>query len=310
MSKLHEQYVNEVSNFFDNLSSDDFEEVSCIICKKSKRLKLFQKKTLHVFRCECGHVYSGYQPSQKALDEFYSKSNAMTQWSNLKKTGIENLRQTKKYTKIVDFIKENDVKEVLDIGCGNGFFLEMLPKSIEKMGTDQNEVAVKVASGKGIKAYNFSIDEILNIMEENDHSYDVITVFGVLEHLKDPLWLMRKLKKHIKKYLIAIVPNVDSAVVRQTWKDCFTFCPQHLHYFGLNSIYDLFRLAGYKEKAYWTIEPELLPILKASHGVGPYDEVPDWFMDSIYSTELHKMSEEALLKANQGYKIVYIGEPE
>lgn len=308
MSKLHESYAKEVSNFFDNLSNTDFEEVTCLFCNEAKRLKLFQKKSLHVFRCACGHVYSGYQPTQDALDLFYTKSNAMTEWSSLKKTDNEYLRQRQKYQKIVDFIKVNDVRNVLDIGCGNGYFLEMLPDNITKVGTDQNKVAVKVAQSRGITAYDFSISEILNVLEENDHKYDCITLFGVLEHLKDPLWLLKKLQKHVNKYLIAIVPNVDSAIVRQTWKECFTFCPQHLHYFSLDTMWEMFKRSGFKEKEYWTIESELKPLIKASHGVGPYDEVPDWFMDSIYSTELHNLKDETILKMNQGYKIVWIGE--
>jgi len=308
MSKLHEDYSKEVSNFFDNLSNDDFEEVSCLLCGKAKRLKLFQKKTLHVYRCECGHVYSGYQPTQEALDLFYTKSNAMTQWSELKKTDFENLRQRNKYQKIVDFIKANDVSSVLDIGCGNGFFLNMLPNDITRIGTDQNKVAVKVAQAQGLTAYDFSISEILNVLQENDHKYDCITLFGVLEHLKDPSWLLNKLKKHVNKYLIAIVPNVDSAIVRQTWAKCFTFCPQHLHYFSLDTMWELFKKSGFNEKEYWTIESELKPLIQASHGLDPYQDVPDWFMDSIYSTELHNLTSESILKLNQGYKIVFIGE--
>jgi len=309
MSKLHEAYSLEVSNYFNKLSSNSFEKTQCIFCgDKGRRYKIFTKETLHVFRCDCGHVYSGYQPTQEALDVFYEKSNAMSDWANIKKTDIEELKQRQKYQKVVDFIKENEVNSVLDIGCGNGFFLSMLPKEIEKVGVDQNEAALKVATSKGLNCMNFSVEEILNIMDENNHTYDAITLFGVLEHLKDPLWLMDKLKKYINKYLIVIVPNVDSAVVRQTWRECFTFCPQHLNYFSADSLWLAYRESGYKEVAYWTIEPELKPTIRASHGFPPYGEIPEWAMDSIYSTEIHKTQEEAILKMNQGYKIVFIGE--
>jgi SAM-dependent methyltransferase len=303
MSQMHENYMEEVNSFFDKLPEHCFEVSNCPFCPPShERIELFRKKSLQVMRCECGHVYSGNQPTQLTLDSFYSKSNAMTHWSDLKKTESQLRKQDEKYQKVVDFLVDNNVESVLDVGCGNGHFLKMLPDTMERVGIDQNKVATEVAAKDGVIAYNFSIEETLESMEAANHKYDCITLFGTLEHVKYPIELLSQLARFTRRYLIVIVPNVNSSVVRQTWEQCFTFCPQHLNYFSDDSLYEAFARANLKEEDYWTIEPETLPTLKSQLGFNPYQSVPNWVKLTDY-----KELDEITLMSKQGYKLVYIG---
>ena len=309
MSKLHESYLKEVDNFFNALPESSFETVPCPLClPHHDKFHLFSKGTMEVYRCSCGHVYSERQPKQEALDIFYAKSHAMTEWSNLKETDFESKRQRSKYEDIIEFIERRKVQSVLDIGCGNGFFLSMLPKHINGFGVDQNENAVKFAKAKGLNASVQSIEETLEKVRANNHQFDCITLFGVLEHVKHPIELLKQLYKITRKYLVIIVPNVGSAVVTRAWKECFTFCPQHLNYFSHESISAAFEGAGFNRANSWTIEPEAKPIIRANYGLPFYGDIPMWAEQKLLNYQEIKRMEDKILDADKGYKIVYIGE--
>ena len=98
-------------------------------------------------------------------------------------------------------------KNVLDVGCGTGFFAyNAAKKGANVLGIDFSEQAIKIAKKK-YKKSNLSYEQadVNNISGK----YDVIVSIGTLEHMDDPLKILKLFKKHIspKGKIIVTSPN-------------------------------------------------------------------------------------------------------
>lgn len=304
------QYGAEIEDYFSKLQHWDFEKVSCIFCGEDRSSYiLFRKGTMTVARCECGFVYSSTQPKQSTLDKFYSKSQAMTTWSTIKESPLEERRQREKFSGAIEVLKDHQVKSVLDIGCGNGRFLHMIKNaipSVEVLGVDQNEDALRIANMLGIKTHNQNLNDFL---EHDKRKFDAVSLWGVLEHVKMPVWTLRQVAKKLNPQglVIVCVPNVESLVVRTLWSKCSTFCPQHLWYFSQDTLKLSFEAAGLQMLAVHTIEPESYPITKALNGFSPYEDIPEWAQIKYLDDGYIKSYNEMLIKKDLGYKMIAVG---
>jgi len=84
----------------------------------------------------------------------------------------------------LNFFKDLDMsKKILDVECGDGFFLELL-RDLEFQrlsGIDPFDPIVSHARGKGLVVEKGNIYEV-----DNNENYDVILLMDVLEHLDKP----------------------------------------------------------------------------------------------------------------------------
>lgn len=239
----------------------------------------------------CEFVWQWHPPTQAVLDDFYSDSGPIKQWSAIKSTAEEDARQSKKF----DFfnIIAGKGQSVLDVGCGNGHFLNGLDSSIIKIGIEQSKAAAEHCK--------FSVYNDLKHLTGSLHGkrkYNIITFFGVLEHLKDPIGELQKYSELLEDdgSIGVIVPNMDSLVVRVLEDECCTFCPQHLWYYNITTLNKLMANAGYVLRHWGTREPELQPVLRKLRGLKPYD-----YMFDLSDKDI---TEEKIIKHGLGYKIV------
>ena len=95
---------------------------------------------------------------------------------------------------------------LLEIGCGEGYFLEKIQSlGIKSIGVDINQDAIRECRQKGLHVDARSIAQI-------DESYDMVVLFEVLEHMEDLGELFNILSKKIVKkggYLVVAVPNPE-----------------------------------------------------------------------------------------------------
>ena len=131
-------------------------------------------------------------------------------------------------------------KKILDVGCGTGNFLEYVLKSGWKViGVEPNDSARKIANSKTSNC----VFEINKLSELKENSFDVITLWHVLEHLpklEDHIALLIKLLKPNGKLIIA-VPNYnsfDAKYYREFWAAYDV--PRHLWHFSQTSMDKLF----------------------------------------------------------------------
>ncbi len=140
-------------------------------------------------------------------------------------------------------------KSVLDFGCGQGLWLERIVSLAKNASGLEPEAALyPVLIEKGLKVYR-SIDEI-----STDAAFDIITMFHVLEHLPDPLSVLKVLKKRLKPggFVIIEVPNANDALLtiykNQAFSN-FTYWGCHLFLYTNSTLKTLMEQAGFTLKS-------------------------------------------------------------
>lgn len=103
---------------------------------------------------------------------------------------------------------------ILDIGCGVGQFTPMFLKKFERVvGIDASEKFLKVA-----RKNNDDIEYVSALGEsfKLDEKFDTISMNMLLEHVDDPVALLKNCKKHLAKggIILAQVPNANSVTRR------------------------------------------------------------------------------------------------
>ncbi len=104
----------------------------------------------------------------------------------------------------------NQIEDLLDVGCGNGDFLELVRSAnIDCVGCDFDSVAIKRARDRGLIV---SQDSPINIVSKKGSNFSLITASHVLEHLYDPhsFFLECNISLKSKGFLWLQVPNSQS----------------------------------------------------------------------------------------------------
>ncbi len=126
---------------------------------------------------------------------------------------------------------------ILDIGAGTGdFLLECKNQNWDILGIEPNDKAKEIAVGKGIKFGN-------TIEKLESNSFDVITMWHVLEHVPDVEHQVAELKRLLKPSgtIIIAVPNFksyDAQYYKEFWAAYDV--PRHLWHFSKTAIEKLF----------------------------------------------------------------------
>jgi len=132
---------------------------------------------------------------------------------------------------------------ILDIGAGTGdFLLEAKNQNWDILGIEPNDKAKGIAIGKGIK-----FGDTIEKLESN--SFDVITMWHVLEHVPDVEHQVAELKRLLKPSgtIIIAVPNFksyDANHYKEFWAAYDV--PRHIFHFSKNGMQKLFNTENWK----------------------------------------------------------------
>jgi SAM-dependent methyltransferase len=133
---------------------------------------------------------------------------------------------------------------VLEIGCGQGAFLEEARKvGFAVCGVDINAHAIATAQAKGLDVICGGVPELLTSRPERQ--FDAIALFHVLEHVPDPKVFLEDLSRLLVPggWLFVSVPNPDRAsamVVKEWWDQP----PHHLTRFSARGFEALLNRVG------------------------------------------------------------------
>jgi len=88
---------------------------------------------------------------------------------------------------------------ILDVGCGNGRFLETcLGRDVNYLGVDNSPELIKAAE-ENYPRYAFKVGDILNLEEATQEKYDYIFCLAVLQHIPGRELRVRALSEMLKK---------------------------------------------------------------------------------------------------------------
>ena len=98
-----------------------------------------------------------------------------------------------------------DSRRILDVGCGTGANLDLLRHFGSVEGVDSEAAAVEFCHRRGEQAVRYAPDSRLPFA---DASFDVVTLFDVVEHAADDQALLREAARVLRPegYVLVTVP--------------------------------------------------------------------------------------------------------
>jgi 2-polyprenyl-3-methyl-5-hydroxy-6-metoxy-1,4-benzoquinol methylase len=187
----------------------------------------------------CGLVF--LQPPDDRGEQFYADSGmhegdvAIEEW--LRETAVDDERRLKTLrTKITN-------RNVLDVGCGAGGFLNAATLyAKEATGVEPESRLAPHFQELGLLVHS-------SIGALPTHSYDLITLFHVLEHIPDPRAMLMELSGLLSETgeIIVEVPSSSDALLTIYKSDAFsrfTYWSCHLNLFNQHTLQKLATQAG------------------------------------------------------------------
>jgi 2-polyprenyl-3-methyl-5-hydroxy-6-metoxy-1,4-benzoquinol methylase len=212
-----------------------------IICKDHT----VSRETFNIVKCEsCGFKFTNPRPEENNLGDYY-KSEDYVSHSNTKKGFINSTYQlVRKYTllkKLQLLSSYFKTGKLLDIGCGTGEFLNICKSAKwNTLGIEPDVGARKMA----VENFGLDVREEIEIKNIESESFDVITMWHVLEHVPQLNERIEDLKRLIKPngIIIIAVPNcnsLDAKIYKENWAAYDV--PRHLYHFTPKDVEHVFK---------------------------------------------------------------------
>jgi SAM-dependent methyltransferase len=325
----HEREISLLQDSNGVIRSEFAEPVlSCPVCGKKEFNLLFKKQGFAFKQCmnveKCDHVYADPQINQDALLKAYKGEGASGKNDDVSASDLwlevllsdTNMRYDRvKYQRGLKAIdesirtKKEGQRSILDIGCSVGHFLDIAGKNGWKtLGLELNEKAVSHARNVlGLEVRS----QVLEDAGFHAESFDCVTLWGVIEHLKRPIEVLKEIFKILKPggVLLTFCPNAASLVCRVLREKAATFDGHdHPSNFTPKSIKYAMELAGMKNVSITFHQPDLDSIINYMEGRDPYlkkDGSPGRLFE-FFGGRMREVADEFILEYELGYKMMTI----
>jgi SAM-dependent methyltransferase len=187
----------------------------------------------------CGLMYVNPQPSAKELEPYYPEDYEAHVGTQKRRLGW--LRRIeydygieKRYRAIMRYVETGTM---LDVGCAAGAFLDgMRQRGWRVSGIEPGtRAAIYARDELGLEIQNTTLEAARLVPA----SFDLVTMWNVLEHLSDPQQCLAQIRQALRPggLLVFAVPNLDSydlMLFKQYWagydlpRHLFTFPPETL----------------------------------------------------------------------------------
>jgi 2-polyprenyl-3-methyl-5-hydroxy-6-metoxy-1,4-benzoquinol methylase/rubredoxin len=290
------------------------DRVLCPICSVDDAVWVFEKGGFDFVKCRhCGLLYVNPQLKPDVSESFYKRSKTSTAWIKVQQGEKEqDWNYRNKYLPALKELQrlKPEGGRLLDVGCSIGQFLRHgAGFGWEGEGIELNREAVEFGRKEyGLRIYDKKLEE-LNLDNE---SYDLITLWGVLEHLTDPNRMLQNVHKLLKKdgLLLLFVPNGHSLIVRLSRNHNSTVSGRsHLWYFTPVTMGRILEKNGFRKVSEFTVLPQVHEIVHFLQYNTLYKE-PDMLCDEEFflDAEERKLLEQFIHKHKLGYKLITISE--
>lgn len=201
----------------------------------------------YIFCNKCQITFCNPMPTQGELNLFYAEKYDYSWYA--KRKYLKQLQAYHRWLSVKGIIEKNykNKGELLDIGCGHGWFLEAARDSgWDAVGVEQASLVADEARKKlGLSVYEGSIDDI----DFSYSTFDVITMWHSLEHFANPLNVLKKVKKFLKPdgTVVITIPNFESVGLKIKGVHWVWLQPPfvHMKHFSVKSITKLLEQAGF-----------------------------------------------------------------
>ena len=164
----------------------------------------------------------------------------------------------------------------LDIGCGDGTFLELLHQK-------EWQVAGTELDPRRARARGLSVAETVRDAARFG-PFDLVTMWHTLEHFPDPLGILREVTRLLRPdgAVLIAVPNADGLQAKAfgpSWLHLDV--PRHLFHFGPRSLQTLLAKAGLAPSERWDEELEYDVMGWAQSALAALGAPPRRFFDAL-----------------------------
>jgi SAM-dependent methyltransferase len=229
--------------------------LSCLICKGREHRVVFTELGIDILRCKrCGHVFSSYR-----ADPHYAGY-----WGSEVAQGAHHYWSKARARMHRDFFERFVVGRsgrLLDMGCGLGFFVKaMAPyREWEAHGCEISPAAVRYAREQ-LGLANVVCSPLQDAPLPQG-SFDIITMWDVLDHILHPDPLLRHCHALLNEggRLFIRTPNVTTQLVRarlmramrgRERNTAYIQARDHPHQYAMRSIEKLLDRNGFGELAF------------------------------------------------------------
>ncbi|MGC6488481.1 MAG: class I SAM-dependent methyltransferase [Planctomycetota bacterium] len=240
-------------------TTHESQEISrCQVCGSEERAPKFTDGPYTLYTCGvCGLVYVSPRLQGQALLDVYNE----TYWKsdNPKERGYadyaaEAKLYLKTYRKRMKLVSQwlPEPGRVLDVGCAAGFFLRVAQEHGHDVhGVELSEPIAKeaIAALGSDRVYHGFLDDCIAARGWADRSFDLVTIWDVIEHVPDPQQLLASIRRMIKPggKLLLETQNVASSFAARMGKAWHHYKhDEHLYHFDPDTIRRLLDDCGFE----------------------------------------------------------------
>ncbi len=233
---------NNIISEQDSMATSYRSHQTCLISgdKQLKPLKGYEQHYL-VKNKKTGFVFCSRIPTETELINHYNQYSRNNFISPITVKNYQDL--------LTSFEPYRKTGRILDIGCGDGYFLQEAKKMGWKVyGTEYTDSAIEVCNNKGIQMHQGKLTPTNYAADY----FDIITSFEVLEHINNPIEEVQNICTILRKggLVYLTTPNFN-ALERYLLKEQYSvICyPEHLSYYTPRTLNYLFQKNGFYKKA-------------------------------------------------------------
>ncbi len=221
-----------------------FENIKCCVCDNTDKFKTKYVKVDFII-VECGNCSFNFIPQYFSKQITYEDYKDEKVLEEVRKGNdwLKMQRHLLRYKLIKKYKKEGSL---FDLGVGWGHFLY----TGKKLGYDVFGVELaKVPFQYAKQDLDLPVERIdFFDLEVKDKTYDIITMWAVLEHIADADIVIKKSSEMIKDggYIFIEVPQIDSLLAK-CWKEKWRMMSSgHVNYFSKYAITRLLNRNGFE----------------------------------------------------------------
>lgn len=208
--------------------------------------------TFSAMRCRsCRLIYLNPRPNISEFEKIYPSNYHAFDFSKKEFGIVYKIRSRLEAKRLLSCCKDLPANaRILDVGCGDGFHLNLLrqygKKSWSLEGIDMDKRAVDMAKKSGLTVHRGSIESI----DLPQNSYDLAFMIQTIEHLEKPVEVLQGIRKFLKpggKLLIVTdnTSSLDFKFSKKSYWGGYHF-PRHWNLFNRNSLTQLAEKAGFE----------------------------------------------------------------
>jgi len=214
------------------------EKIKCWACLSNKIGFFTGKEGFNIYRCHnCELLFLWPVPDSRSIynQDYFMGADmgyGFIDYDEDKKAMIPT------FNKYLDLIEKATGRKgrLLDVGAATGFFMQLAEKrGWRTSGVEISEYAAKIGQGRGLDIKN----GILEDAEFSVDTFDVITMWDVVEHFTDPALTLKKARKLLAPGGVLAINTPDggslwAGLMKSWWHALIP--PEHINIFNKKSL--------------------------------------------------------------------------